>query len=165
MKIKVIVACDENGSIGKQNGLPWKHIAEEMKYFTDQTLGHAVIMGRSTWESLPARHRPLKGRFNVVLTKNPNTEIENAATTIQDALDMCAEHQVVWCIGGEKVYEAFFKGRVDEAHVSHIRHSFDDCDAKFTINLDDYFQDKEHVKTIRNDSYDIDIIKYSNPKF
>ncbi len=69
-ELVLIAAVAKNGVIGKDNALPW-HLPEDLKHFKALTTGHAVIMGRKTWESLPARFRPLPDRLNIVVTRNP----------------------------------------------------------------------------------------------
>ncbi|HEX8130849.1 MAG TPA: dihydrofolate reductase, partial [Pyrinomonadaceae bacterium] len=66
MSIIGIVAVDRNGAIGKGGSIPW-HYSADMKFFREQTTGHACVMGRRTWASL---NRPLKGRLNVVLSRS-----------------------------------------------------------------------------------------------
>jgi dihydrofolate reductase len=65
----LIAAVARDGIIGNDNALPW-HLPEDLKHFKELTTGHAVIMGRKTWESLPERFRPLPGRHNLVVTRN-----------------------------------------------------------------------------------------------
>lgn len=60
--------CDGEGRV-PANAIPW-HYPEDLAFFRDTTKGHAVVMGRRTWESLPEKHRPLKGRTNIVITRN-----------------------------------------------------------------------------------------------
>jgi dihydrofolate reductase len=64
----VIWAQTSTGVIGKDGGMPW-HLPEDMKHFVRLTTGHPVIMGRKTWESFPAKYRPLPGRTNIVITR------------------------------------------------------------------------------------------------
>jgi dihydrofolate reductase len=68
--ITLIAAVAKNGVIGRGNALPW-HLPEDLKHFKQLTTGHTVVMGRKTWESLPERFRPLPGRLNIVVTRNP----------------------------------------------------------------------------------------------
>ncbi|MDX6270451.1 MAG: dihydrofolate reductase [Acidobacteriota bacterium] len=70
MSIMGIVAVDRNGAIGKGGSIPW-HYSADMKFFREQTTGHACVMGRRTWESLK---RPLKDRLNVVLSRSAGVE-------------------------------------------------------------------------------------------
>ena len=71
MRLNLIYARANNGAIGHHNALPW-HLPEDLAHFKRQTQGCPVIMGRNTWDSLPPRFRPLPGRLNVVLTRNPD---------------------------------------------------------------------------------------------
>ena len=72
--INIIVARSRNGVIGKDGKLPW-YLPEDLKFFKEKTIGFPVIMGRKTWESIG---KPLKGRENIVLTKNPSYQVNNA---------------------------------------------------------------------------------------
>ena len=88
MTITIIAAIARNGAIGRAGTIPW-HAPEDLRHFRDVTMGHAVVMGRRTWESLPAKARPLPGRFNVVLSRSP---MDLSAFHTFDA-DECA----MWC--------------------------------------------------------------------
>ena len=100
----LIVAVARNGVIGKDGQLPWR-LPDEMRHFKQTTMGHHVIMGRKTWESLP---RPLVGRTNVVLTRDPQYRAPGAIVVhdLQRALDLAAEasDEEPFVIGGEAVY-------------------------------------------------------------
>jgi dihydrofolate reductase len=86
-EIVIIAAVARNRVIGKDNKLLW-NIPEDMAHFKALTSGHTVIMGRKTWESLPPRFRPLPGRRNLVVTRNPDWQAEGAeaAASLEDAL-------------------------------------------------------------------------------
>src|SRR3989338_8490136 len=76
--IAIIAALGaQTRAIGKDNGLLW-HIPDDLKRFKELTLGHSVIMGRKTWESLPEKFRPLPGRTNVVVTRQAGYVAEGA---------------------------------------------------------------------------------------
>lgn len=75
MRLNLIYARARNGVIGRNNTLPW-HLPEDLAHFKAHTLGCPVIMGRRTWESLPPRFRPLPGRVNVVLSRDPHWSVE-----------------------------------------------------------------------------------------
>ena len=79
--ISLIVARSRNGIIGKEGKLPW-HLSEDLKFFKQTTMGRPVIMGRHTWESIG---RPLPGRKNIVLTRDPSYKAEGA--TVVSSLD------------------------------------------------------------------------------
>jgi dihydrofolate reductase len=105
MQLHLIFAKSRNGVIGKDNALPW-HLPEDMAHFKRMTMGCPVIMGRKTWDSLPARFRPLPGRINVVVTRQTNWS-ENGAkpsSNIIDALLFCEQFDNVWVIGGAELY-------------------------------------------------------------
>src|SRR5437764_15415023 len=76
-EIVLVVAIADNGVIGKDGGIPW-HIPEDMKRFKALTLGHTIVMGRKTWDSLP--RKPLPGRVNVVVTRQKNWRADGAVT-------------------------------------------------------------------------------------
>ncbi len=97
----LIWAQSPSGVIGRDSGIPWR-VPEDLARFKELTMGHPVVMGRRTWESLPARMRPLAGRRNVVLTRNPYYRAPGAevVTTIEQALSVPDS----WVIGGAEVY-------------------------------------------------------------
>ena len=104
-RLHLIFARAANGVIGKDGGLPW-HLPEDMAHFKRTTNGHPVIMGRKTWDSLPPRFRPLPGRTNIVVTRQPDWQAQGAlrAGSLDDALDLCPAGADAWVIGGAEVY-------------------------------------------------------------
>jgi dihydrofolate reductase len=96
----LIWAQSSSGVIGRDNGIPWR-VPEDMARFKDLTMGHTVIMGRLTWESLPARFRPLPGRRNVVLTRQSDY-MADGAEVVRFLEDAPLDH--AWVIGGAQVY-------------------------------------------------------------
>lgn len=101
----MIWAQARGGVIGADGGLPW-HIPEDMALFRRRTTGATVVMGRRTWESLPARFRPLPDRTNIVLTRDRDWS-GDGATAAGSVQQVLAEHRDVWVIGGGAVYAAF----------------------------------------------------------
>lgn len=100
----VICACTSNYGIGKDNTIPWR-IKTDMDYFKEKTAGAVVIMGRKTWESIPAKFRPLPGRRNIIIS-NTLKEAETYSS-LKECLEKLGEEQVttkIFVIGGEKVY-------------------------------------------------------------
>ncbi len=91
--------------IGKDNDLPW-HLQEDLKHFRTTTAGDAVVMGRKQWESLPPKVRPLPGRRNVVLTRNPDYQAPGAqvVSCLAEALELVAGEDA-WICGGGQVYQ------------------------------------------------------------
>ena len=102
-KLYLVAAVAANGIIGAGGKLPW-HIPEELKHFKRLTLGHPVIMGRRTWESLKG---PLPGRENIVVTRTPGYEAPGAAvaTSLAGALALCAGETFAFVIGGTRLFE------------------------------------------------------------
>ena len=95
----LIWAQSSSGVIGRDGGIPW-HVPEDLAHFKELTMGHTVVMGRRTWESLPPKFRPLPGRRNVVLTRNPHYRAEGAdVITSPEAIPADS-----WVIGGSEVY-------------------------------------------------------------
>ena len=105
MKLHMIYARARNGVIGKDNQMPW-HLPEDLAHFKRVTLGQPVIMGRKTWDSLPARFRPLPGRLNIVVTRQCDWASEGAvrAHSLEQALQLCGEVPDAWIMGGADIY-------------------------------------------------------------
>ena len=105
MKLHLIYARAANGVIGKGNALPWR-LPEDMAHFKRTTLGCPVIMGRKTWDSLPAKFRPLPGRLNIVVTRQPAWQAEGAlrAGSLPEACSLCPAESDAWVIGGADIY-------------------------------------------------------------
>lgn len=102
MKISLIVAVAENGVIGTGGTMPW-HITEDFAHFKAKTLGHSVVMGRKTYESIG---RPLPHRRNIVISHNPDLQIDGCemANSLEGALAMCEGEEEVFVIGGGEIY-------------------------------------------------------------
>ncbi len=96
----LIWAQSTSGVIGRDNDIPW-HLPEDMARFKQLTVGHTVVMGRLTWESLPARFRPLPGRRNVVVTRQADYMADGA--DVVGALED-APLDDAWVIGGAQIY-------------------------------------------------------------
>lgn len=101
MSLGLIWAQSTSGVIGRDGGIPWR-LPEDQARFKELTVGHTVVMGRLTWESLPTKVRPLPGRRNVVVTRQADYMANGAdvVTTLEDALG----DDETWVIGGEQVY-------------------------------------------------------------
>lgn len=102
--IGLIWAQSRNGVIGVDGRLPWR-VPEDMAHFSAVTAGSTVVMGRATWESLPRRFRPLPGRRNVVLSRDP-AYVADGAETGTDLAAALGSAETVWVTGGLAVYEA-----------------------------------------------------------
>ncbi|GAA3412679.1 dihydrofolate reductase [Paenibacillus hodogayensis] len=102
--VSMIVAMDRNRLIGADNRLPWR-LPADMAFFKQTTMGHPVLMGRKTYESIG---KPLPGRLNIVLTRDPNFSAEGCeiARTVDEALRIAGDREL-FVIGGAQVYELF----------------------------------------------------------
>lgn len=100
--VSIIVAIAQNGTIGDKNSLLW-HIKEDMRFFRTTTSGHAVIMGRKTFESLGSK--PLPKRKNIVITR-ADRDFEGAFTahSLQEAIAMAEGDEEIFIIGGAQIY-------------------------------------------------------------
>lgn len=107
-RVYLVAAVAANGIIGAGNSMPW-HLPEDLKHFKTLTLGHPVIMGRKTFDSILASlGKPLPGRENVVVSRTPGLAIDGVgiASSIEGALAFCIGEPVVFVIGGGQIYEA-----------------------------------------------------------
>ena len=104
--LTLIAAVARDGVIGIDNRLPWR-LPADLKHFKTLTMGHEVIMGRKTWESLPENFRPLPGRHNIVVTRNAAYRADGATvvTSLAAALS-AAESSEAFVIGGAEIYAA-----------------------------------------------------------
>jgi dihydrofolate reductase len=98
------VAIARNGVIGSQGKLPW-HIPEDLQRFRALTMGHHIIMGRRTYQSIG---RLLPGRTSVIVTRNPGFSVPGAvmAASVEQAITQCAGDEEVFVIGGAEIYRA-----------------------------------------------------------
>ena len=114
MKLHLIFARSRNGAIGLKGQMPWQ-LPEDLAHLKKTTLGCTVLMGRKTWDSIPARFRPLPGRQNLVLTRQAEWKATQGlsaaqaahvqqAASLQEALALCAGVQDVWVLGGAEIY-------------------------------------------------------------
>ncbi|HLG07091.1 MAG TPA: dihydrofolate reductase [Gaiellaceae bacterium] len=105
MKVSLVAAVARGGVIGRKNTIPWR-IPEDAQHFRTLTMGHPVVMGRRTWDSLPDRFRPLPGRRSVVVTRNPAWHADGAerAGSLDDALRLLEGAPQVFVIGGAELY-------------------------------------------------------------
>lgn len=119
--LKAIWAQARSGAIGADGGMPWV-LPEDMAYFKAATLGRPVVMGRRTWESFPERFRPLPGRENIVITRDPTYEAPGASTVDSLEAAVARAHEAspdAWIIGGASIYEAAMP-ILDELWVTEI---------------------------------------------
>jgi len=130
--ISIIAAIAENGEIGAANDLLWR-LPADMKRFKAQTIGHTVVMGRHTYESLPKGALP--ERRNVVITSNTKAQIDNCEifNDLRSALEYLANEVAtgeIFIIGGESIYRqavAF----ADKMYITRVHHTFPEADVFF----------------------------------
>lgn len=112
MEISIIVAASTNNVIGKENGLPWR-LPTDMKFFKDKTQGHTVIMGRKSWDSIPAKYRPLPNRINVVMSRDETLKLDCdlVSSNLQNVINYFTEQSSddeLFIIGGGELYKQAF---------------------------------------------------------
>ncbi len=125
-QLTLIVAVDRNNGIGVNNTLPWR-LPEDLAFFKKTTSGHAIIMGRKTFDSIG---RPLPNRRNIVVTRNPgwaHAGVERAAS-LEEATRIAGEGEV-FVIGGAQIYTDAIRV-ADKLIVTEIGATYD-CDAFF----------------------------------
>ena len=151
MSVSIICALAENGAIGYNNGLLF-HLCADLQRFKALTLGHTVIMGRKTFESLP--YGALPNRRNIVLSGSmieaPNIEV---FSSLHEALKTCVEDEEVFVIGGSSVYDEAFS-LADRLYLTHVHTSPKLVDAYFPkLNKKDWFvvKEEQHVQDEQND--------------
>lgn len=120
--ISIIVAKAKNGVIGKNNKLIW-HLSDDLKHFKKLTMGHPIIMGRKTFESLP---KILPGRTHYVLTKNKNYKADKEVKIYTDTEKLIKElpQGENFIIGGEHIYKIFLE-KADTLYITEIEKEYD----------------------------------------
>jgi dihydrofolate reductase len=148
MPLKLIYARARNGVIGLNNQLPW-HLPEDLAHFKRTTLGCPVVMGRKTWESLPAQFRPLPGRQNIVITRQANWQAHGAsvAHSIEQAMQLCRPEQDLWVIGGAQIYAQALP-LASEVVMTEIE--TDVAGDAFAPELDDAWQETQRESHVSN---------------
>lgn len=125
-RITLVMARARNGVIGRDNAMPWK-IPGEQAFFKRLTLGHPIVMGRKTWESiLASAGRPLPGRRSIVVTRNAGYAAVGAdvVTSLDAALACCASLPELFVIGGAELYRAALP-RAHRLVITEIDSDFD----------------------------------------
>ncbi len=119
-RIAYVVAMDDNRLIGRDNTLPWR-LPDDMAWFRDKTMGKPCVMGRKTYDSLPDRFRPLPGRLNIVVTRNPDYEAPGAVVvhSVEDALAAAGEAEEIIIVGGADLFGRLLPV-VDRLYLTHV---------------------------------------------
>ena len=152
MSISVIAAVGKNFELGKNNDLIW-HFKDDMRFFKQTTMGHTVVMGRKTFESLP---KALPNRRNIVITSDENYKADGAEviTDINDVYRF-AENEEIFIIGGGKIYDEFISD-ADKIYLTEI----DAEDKNATVYFPHF--DKSLYKRNLIATYDADGIEFSH---
>ena len=170
----LIVARDSEGGIGRDGDLPW-HIPTDLKFFQETTritrepgTRNAVIMGRKTWESIPERYRPLKGRLNIVVSRNENYDT-GGDSPVFNGLDKAIEWarsqkdiECVFVVGGGMLYgEVLKREDLNAAWITEIEGSFG-CDTFFPP-LPQSFIAKEDRGILVENEVSFRFVRYESP--
>ena len=120
--VSIIVAIAQNGTIGDKNSLLW-HIKEDMRFFRTTTSGHAVVMGRKTFESLGSR--PLPKRTNIVITRADRV-FEGALTahSLEEAIRLAEDDEEIFIIGGAQIYREALRV-ADRMYITRVMHDYE----------------------------------------
>lgn len=124
MKLNIIAAIANNNVIGNENRLIW-HLPADLKHFKDVTMGHTMIMGRKTYESIG---QPLKGRKTIIVTTQEDYTAKGShvVNSIEQALKMAKDEKEVFIVGGAQIYEQLIDNRlVKKIYLTRIFASFD----------------------------------------
>lgn len=150
MIISAAVCQASNRVIGANGGIPWQgKLKGEQKLFRDFTSGKAVVMGRKTWESIPAKYRPLPNRLNIVLTSKEDYIIDGVALradSVGQAIQIAKVlyHTEVVFIGGQRVYEES-KGLWDKLYLTTLEKEFEGDTLFPELDKEEWRQDQELI--------------------
>jgi dihydrofolate reductase len=120
--LSVIAAMARNRVIGIRNTLPWR-LPEDLKHFKALTLGHHIVMGRKTYESIG---KPLPGRTTVIVTRDPGYQVEGCvtATSIEAAITACGDDTEIFFVGGAELYAQVLP-RADRLYLTEIQADYE----------------------------------------
>lgn len=160
--LTLIAAIDQKNTLGADNDLIW-NLPDDMKHFVRSTKGHAVIMGRKTFESIDSK--PLPKRHNVVITRQPDfTSMYDSVSivnSLEEALELVKEDEQPFCVGGAQIYKLALP-HAKRLEITHIHHSFEGGDAYFPeIDLNVWKKvNEEYHPMDENHAQDFTITRY-----
>lgn len=126
--LSIIVAIDQRNAIGRDNDIPW-HISSDLKRFKAITMGHTVIMGKNTWDSLP--FKPLKGRRNIVVSRSMEGRDDcEVVRSVEEALGKVDAGEEAFIMGGAGIYGQMF-AYAKKLLVTHVGTTVEDADRFF----------------------------------
>lgn len=162
---------DEKRGLGKDNKLPWR-IPQELRHFAkltstteDPNKQNAVIMGRNSWESIPAKFRPLPGRFNIVLTRRSDYETPPdvpTAQSLEQAVQIADRPEIenLYVVGGGHVYrEAILHPNCSGMYLTEVQGEFN-CDTFFPRFNEDQYLPYETSETFEGEGHRFKFVKY-----
>ncbi len=152
MSLSIIAAVGKNLELGLNNGLIWR-FKEDMKFFKETTMGHPVIMGRKTFESLP---KALVNRRNIVITTDTDYSAEGAEVvhSVEEAVELCGGEEA-FVIGGGRIYSEMLP-LCDKLYLTEIEAECKSADTFFpSFNKSDYISEKLS-------EYNVDGISFSH---
>lgn len=162
----ILVAYDQQRAIGTNDDLPWgRGLPGDLAMFKRLTLDTSVIMGRKTFESLPPMFRPLPDRENIVLSRNPDLDIEGVICVNSLAAAISAASKEVFVIGGGQIYREALP-LTDTIYATEVQATFPEADTFFPELDDDEWVEMYRVHNVRNgkDAYDYDFVNYKRNK-
>ncbi len=151
--ISFVVALDEGRVIGRDGALPWR-LPDDMLRFREITMGHPVLMGRKTYESLPERFRPLPGRENIIVTRQRGYEAPGCRVvhSVAEAVERLQDREEVMVIGGAQIFAQLLP-QADRLYLTlvHGRHEGDvffpllDPDEWQEVSREEHTADERHA--------------------
>ena len=157
-RVTLILARARNGVIGARGGLPW-HLPEDLAFFKRTTMGHPIVMGRKTWESIG---RPLPGRRSVVVTRDRAFAAAGAEIvhSLDEAIALCRDSDEIFVIGGAQLY-ADALPRADRLLLTEIDAEFDG-DTFLPAPSAEHWSEasREHHAPADNRSFAFDFVDY-----
>ena len=154
--LSIIAAVSDNNVVGKNNNLPWK-LSADLKRLKSLTMGHHIIMGRRTWESLG---RPLPGRINVVITSNKNYSAPGGTVvgSLKEALILAADDSEAFIFGGGQLFSEALSF-VDKIYLTRV-HASVEGDAFFPVlNMNEWNEtDSIDYKSDDKNQYDYSFV-------
>lgn len=157
VRVHLVVAYASNRTIGRDNTLPWR-LPGDLAHFKATTMGKPIIMGRKTWESLG---RPLPGRLNIVITRNPDFQAQGATvvSSLEAALQACLPAQDACIIGGAQIYAQALP--LTDTIVATEVHSDVEGDAHFPALDGNQWQETSRLPQPEENGYRYDFVEYS----
>ena len=154
--LSIIVAVSENNVVGKENKLPWK-LSADLKRLKSLTMGHHIIMGRKTWESLG---KALPGRINVIITTDKNFKAEGGVVvhSLKEALNVSSIDDEIFIFGGGKIFKEAMP-LVKKIYITRV-HSIIDGDTFFPVlYMNDWKEtSREDFKADEKNQYDFSFV-------